>query len=239
MKLTRALPTAPAAPRRSSVADDAFEHLAREILGGQLAPGSVLPSERELALRLGASRVLVRQAIHRLAELGLIEVRQGASSRVRDPVDSPDLRVIELVYRLGARLPRRYETFVIERQYLNGASLIELCMLRGSDADRAAVLAAIDGAAPTVRSVADIDRLERALWTEIAAATGNAILIAELRWWYGIVGERMPRPKEVQGTSVDLRVAFHRELARRVAQRDEPLAYYLAVVTPILERLRR
>lgn len=225
--------------RRPRVADDAFEHLAREILAGTFAPGSALPSERDLAERLGASRVLVRQAIHRLADLGLLEVRQGAATRVGDPTKSPDLRMVELVYRLGARLPPRLSTFVIERQYMNGASLIELASLRASDEARARVLARVEEEASSVRSAADVARLERAFWEEIAIAGGNAIFEAELRWWYRLVGDRMPRPRRVLETPPATRVAFHRELAVRLAERRDPLALYLAVVRPLLEGLGR
>ncbi len=234
-------PAAPSRPppRRARVADDAFEHLAREIFAGTFAPGSALPSERELAERLTASRVLVRQAIHRLADLGLLEVRQGASTRVRDPAESPDLRMIELAYQLGTRLPARMQAFVIERQYMNGASLLELASIRASDEGRARVLARVEQDAASVRTAADVARLERAFWEEIAAAGGNAIFEAELRWWYRIVGDRMPRPKRVLETPVAARVAFHRELAVRLIERRDPLALYLAVIRPLLEPIDR
>jgi GntR family transcriptional repressor for pyruvate dehydrogenase complex len=225
--------------RRPRVADDAFEHLAREILAGTFAPGSALPSERDLADRLGVSRVLVRQAIHRLADLGLLEVRQGASTRVGDPAQSPDLRMVELAYRLGTRLPARLQAFVIERQYMNGVSLLELASLRATDAGRADVLACVERESEGVRTAADVARLERAFWEAIAAAGGNAIFEAELRWWYRIVGDRMPRPRRVVETPVAARVAFHRELARCLVERRDPLALYLAVVRPLLASLDR
>lgn len=228
-----------ASPRRPRVADDAFEHLAREIFAGTFAPGSALPSERALADRLTASRVLVRQAIHRLADLGLLEVRQGASTRVRDPAESPDLRMIELAYQLGTRLPARMQAFVIERQYMNGASLLELASIRATDDARARVLARVDEDGASARTAAHVARLERAFWEEIAAAGGNAIFEAELRWWYRIVGDRMPRPARVLETPVATRVAFHRELAVRLVERRDPLAFYLAVVRPLLESLDR
>jgi GntR family transcriptional regulator, transcriptional repressor for pyruvate dehydrogenase complex len=52
------------------------------IEGGELTPGSRLPSERELARIFGVSRLAVREASHRLEARGLVVVRRGAGSYV-------------------------------------------------------------------------------------------------------------------------------------------------------------
>ena len=70
--------------RRRSVPDDVFEQLATEVMGGVLLPGTALPSERRLAELLGVSRPAVREALQRLAQAGLVEVRQGDTTTVRD-----------------------------------------------------------------------------------------------------------------------------------------------------------
>jgi GntR family transcriptional regulator, transcriptional repressor for pyruvate dehydrogenase complex len=51
-----------------------------------LKPGDTLPSERELVQRLGVSRSTVREAVHSLELIGLLEVRQGVGTVVRDPL---------------------------------------------------------------------------------------------------------------------------------------------------------
>lgn len=56
--------------------------LAEKINGGELADGSLLPSERELAEMYGASRTSVREALLSLQSSGLISVRQRARARV-------------------------------------------------------------------------------------------------------------------------------------------------------------
>jgi GntR family transcriptional repressor for pyruvate dehydrogenase complex len=54
----------------------------------QLQPGARLPSERELARRLGISRTSLRQALTALRVEGLIEVRRGDGIYLlRDPTD--------------------------------------------------------------------------------------------------------------------------------------------------------
>lgn len=70
-------------PRRS-VTDDVFDQIAAEVLSGDVAAGESLPSERRLAEVLGVSRPSVREALKRLGHAGLVDVRQGDATTVRD-----------------------------------------------------------------------------------------------------------------------------------------------------------
>jgi DNA-binding FadR family transcriptional regulator len=64
-------------------------YLERAILEGRWAPGELLPSERELSADAGVSRSVVREAIGRLAGLGLVRSIHGAGTRVEAPNDRP------------------------------------------------------------------------------------------------------------------------------------------------------
>src|SRR5213082_4310339 len=54
------------------------------IRSGDFAPGSRLPSERELVDTFGVSRVSVREAINSLEAVGLIRVEHGRGAFVTD-----------------------------------------------------------------------------------------------------------------------------------------------------------
>jgi GntR family transcriptional repressor for pyruvate dehydrogenase complex len=69
---------------RRLVHDDVFDQLLGEVVEGGLAAGDALPSERQLAELLGVSRPAVREALQRLSQAGLVEVRHGGSTTVRD-----------------------------------------------------------------------------------------------------------------------------------------------------------
>ena len=68
---------------RRLVPEDVFDQLLGEVVDGELAAGDSLPSERRLAEVLGVSRPAVREALQRLSQARLVEVRHGGSTTVR------------------------------------------------------------------------------------------------------------------------------------------------------------
>ena len=70
--------------QRRSLSDAVFDQLRDAILSGQLAPGSTLPSERQLCEQLGVNRGAVREALKRLAQARLIATHHGGATRVLD-----------------------------------------------------------------------------------------------------------------------------------------------------------
>jgi GntR family transcriptional regulator, transcriptional repressor for pyruvate dehydrogenase complex len=68
---------------RTSVITEVMDRVRGLIESGHLAPGTRLPSERELRERLGVGRSTVREALRALEALGLIEMHQGRGSYVR------------------------------------------------------------------------------------------------------------------------------------------------------------
>ncbi|GAB2775592.1 GntR family transcriptional regulator [Nocardioides salsibiostraticola] len=69
---------------RRSVPDDVFDQVLGEVISGEISPGETLPSERRLAEVLGVSRPAVREALQRMAQTRLLDVRHGGSTTVRD-----------------------------------------------------------------------------------------------------------------------------------------------------------
>lgn len=67
--------------QRRSVPEEVVEQIIADVLSGEMKPGDVLPSERQLAELLGVSRPAVREALRGVLAAGLIEVRQGMRRR--------------------------------------------------------------------------------------------------------------------------------------------------------------
>ena len=69
-----------AAPRRRDEGGTATANVADELVRlimGELAPGASLPSEAELAIQHGVSRVTVREAVKMVAGRGLLDLARG------------------------------------------------------------------------------------------------------------------------------------------------------------------
>ncbi len=69
---------------RASVPDLVFAELCEAILSGRYAPGERLPTQRRLAAELDVNMASVREALGRLQQLRLVEVRHGDATRVLD-----------------------------------------------------------------------------------------------------------------------------------------------------------
>jgi GntR family transcriptional repressor for pyruvate dehydrogenase complex len=64
---------------------EVVSRLEEMILSKQLAPGDLLPPEREIGTQLSVSRSVVREALGRLESVGLISSQQGSGTRVAAP----------------------------------------------------------------------------------------------------------------------------------------------------------
>jgi GntR family transcriptional repressor for pyruvate dehydrogenase complex len=62
---------------RSNVTEEVYERLLSQIISGTWTAGRRIPSEHKLVEMLGVSRITVRNALHRLIGIGLLESRHG------------------------------------------------------------------------------------------------------------------------------------------------------------------
>ncbi len=74
----------PPVARTQPLPDAVFAALSDQILGGELAPGAALASERLLAGEFGVNRHAIREAMKRLQQAGLVRVSHGGATRVLD-----------------------------------------------------------------------------------------------------------------------------------------------------------
>jgi DNA-binding FadR family transcriptional regulator len=155
--------------QRTSVAGAVFDQLSDEIVSGRMAPGEALPPERELTERLGVNRQAVREALQRLDQLGLVEIRHGGSTRVRDfrEAGGPELLVLLLLGQDGT-----LDAGVVR-------SIFELRAAVAADAARLAAARAVPG---TVRA------LEEAAEAIGTAQTSVEALAASERFWALVIG---------------------------------------------------
>ena len=118
------LPDAVLRPAPGNAFESTVEQLATAIRLGVFARGELLPPERELAERLGVSRVTLREAIAALRDSGMVETTRGRGGGTK------------VVYR-GAQMPE-----AAERSVRHGADLADALSFRRVVEPGAAYLAA-------------------------------------------------------------------------------------------------
>lgn len=148
---------------RESVPDQVFGRLCEAILGGRYAPGERLPTQRALAADLQVNVATVREAVKRLEQLRLVEVRHGDAMRVRDWRQSGGLDALALLTSVDADVVR---------------SLFESRRLLLSEAARLAAERRSEEQAAT------IDELARAIAT---AGDDHGALLADWHFMAAIV----------------------------------------------------
>lgn len=116
--------------RESSVSEVA-KRLLDHLSAGDIKPGTRLPAERQLAEALGVARSSVRGALSALDVLGIIEIRPGSGSYVREGTSEFLPRAINWGLMLGQR---RTQDLVEVRTYLEAVSA-RLAAERATDED--------------------------------------------------------------------------------------------------------
>ena len=85
------------AVEKRSLPDEVFEQLTAEIVSGRYAPGATIPSERDLSEVLAVNRHVVREAVKRLEQIGLVKVVQGGRTKVLDFRQTAGLDLLAVV----------------------------------------------------------------------------------------------------------------------------------------------
>ena len=145
---------------RQKLYHDVVSQLLGHIRGGRFAPGSDLPSERELVQLLGVGRVAVREALHSLQERGVIAIRHGRRAQVLEPSSAllaP--RLAEAAEHVlasfgGAEASPRDD--VLEARILFESAMARLAAERATDADIARLRSALEANRATVARISSI-----------------------------------------------------------------------------------
>ena len=117
-----------------SLADQVFEQLTSEILSGRCAVGTNLPAERKLVETFDVNRHVVREALKRLEQVGLVKISQGGGTKVRDFTRHAGLDLLALMadYASASEDTLTYWLAVHEMRLANAADVARLCAIRAS-----------------------------------------------------------------------------------------------------------
>jgi GntR family transcriptional regulator, transcriptional repressor for pyruvate dehydrogenase complex len=223
--------TAPAAGKATAVgAVDRVAAGLTERIVAELSPGAQLPSEAELALAFGVSRLTIREAIRLLAGRGLLGVARGRRAVVREPDGAMFGSFLATALKLDAK---GLFDLIEVRQALEVQSA-NLAAKRANRAGLAAIENAIDGmqgAAAVIRRGADaaaaaaedFDRYDVGFHEAVALASGNRMLaflleaMAEpLRHSFRL----SVRGRQLSGRPLEQTIDAHQQIFERIRHGD-------------------
>lgn len=159
--------------RERSLPDRIFARLLGEIVSGQRPMGSALPSERSLTATLAVNRHVVREALGRLEQIGLVRIAQGGATRVLDFRRTAGLDLLALISEHVEALEELLPLLAdgLELRATIGADVARLAAGRATPEQRAEL-----GAVAEAISAAQLGEqvvLDRRFWQLLLDAAGN------------------------------------------------------------------
>lgn len=207
---------------RRSVPEDVFEQILAEVLSGGMQPGESLPSERRLAEVLGVSRPAVREALKRVAAAGLVEVRQGDATTVRDFRRHAGLDLLPRLLLRGDHLDVSVVRSILEARLHNGPKVAELAALRRPDGLPALLEASIRDLENDADPVGQ-QRHALAFWDHIVDGADSIVFRLMFNTLRAAYEPALPALATMMAAEVGNGAAY-RELARAVESGDAPAA---------------
>lgn len=187
------------------------------IVGESLCPGDRLPSERQLAEQLGISRTVVREAIRLLSVRGLVEVKPGCGTFIREP--SPKDAAAPLALLLKLRQCPDLLDNVYEVRHMVEVKVAGLAAERATDEDHGLMEAAIEEMAAHIDDPGEYIAHDLAFHSALAAATQNdlfsVLLNAISSFWSEAASLAYQAPSAAEDS-----LTHHRDILRCVKARD-------------------
>jgi GntR family transcriptional repressor for pyruvate dehydrogenase complex len=200
--------------------DRVAEVISDEITSGRLSPGERLPSEVQLVEQLGVSRTVVREAVSRLRNAGLVEPRQGSGVFVLAP------RMKPLDLSAEAQQTKASVLQVVEVRRAMEGEAAALAATRATPEDIRRIRAALDAIDADVRAGGDGVDADLAFHQSVVDSTGNPVLAETLRYIGSLMhsGMRVTRANEARRADFTAQVRREHQLMLEAIELGDPEA---------------
>jgi len=202
--------------RRMNLTSQVMDSVKTYITENNLPPGARLPTEKELTVRLGVSRNILREALKSLEAVGLIEIKVGDGTYVCD-FDYSSV-VTHISFALS-RNEQELEHFIRARLVIEVGAM-ELVSSRVTDAD-VRTLEACNERVESARNVEERAEADLDFHRDLLAIAGNPILSE----FGSFLGRFFMEAQYLTDQSARLgTAAAHRALIDALKERDAALA---------------
>lgn len=162
---------------RQTLTRQAFDALVDKIVNEDLRPGDMLPSTAELIEEFGISRPVVREALSALQACGFVELRNGRAPVVAEL----DGQLIRLFVSRASRMHEQPMSALMEVRRPLEIEAARLAASRADDAARKRLTDAATAMRGALHNSATYPPLDARFHAEVAAASGNEILLWMIR----------------------------------------------------------
>ncbi|MDO3678589.1 FadR/GntR family transcriptional regulator [Paenibacillus ehimensis] len=196
------------------VYEDVIEQIENIILEGNLAPGDVLPTERELAQAFGISRGTLREAFRILEREGLIETRPGGGRFL-----SKNLTKAEDTKRILENIERATIIELLEAREIFETGIVELAAVRATEQDIAEIESALERWGTIDSDSDDPVNPDQAFHLSIAKATHNVVLVNLIDLHMDLLQKTLTKTVDIPGRKSEV-YKEHDAILQAIKEKD-------------------
>lgn len=196
------------------VYEDVIEQIENIILEGNLAPGDVLPTERELAQAFGISRGTLREAFRILEREGLIETRPGGGRFL-----SKNLTKAEDTKRILENIERATIIELLEAREIFETGIVELAAMRATEQDIAEIESALERWGTIDSNSDDPVNPDQAFHLSIAKATHNVVLVNLIDLHMDLLQKTLTKTVDIPGRKSEV-YKEHYAILQAIKEKD-------------------
>ncbi|EDZ98030.1 GntR domain protein [Burkholderia sp. H160] len=219
-----------------ALSDTVAQQLLKQIDKGTFARGARLPTEAVLAQQFGVSRTVIREALSRLKNEGVVEPRQGSGVYV---AGHGAIRPLRIDYAEAIEPGSVVQILALRRAI--EAEVASEAAMRRSDADMAAIDASLARIAQAVADGEDGVAEDVAFHRAIAVATGNPYFLKTLTFLnqYLEAGTVVTRRNEALREDFSRQVREEHAAIAAAIRSGDPMAARNAAQTHLYNAARR
>ncbi len=201
------------------LADQVLDRLFGMIEAREIAPGGLLPSERQLMLRFEVGRPAVREALQALANMGLVQIRHGGRARLLELQPRDVFEQMDQAVRRVLLLDPDNREYLREARLMFESAMVRLAAARATGDEARLLREALMAQQAAVGDAAQFVRCDIAFHNAIARVSHNPIFVAVsaalLEWAFAF----SPRLLRAPNTE-ELTLAEHAAILTAIELRD-------------------